>query len=246
MPLPEPVASGSGTVTRKVAPEETAAKEGPSKPRSPLPFHDKGLEEAPAEMPDLETEQEAAVAQQRSQPTPEVQQGEVSVQQEKDTLDQLHEIRWLANLAQVTTWQDNQIFTVTPEEGVLIDWRLYEEVLAEDMESIRKAMGVVAKTQEEVCFHFLNYVSSWVLEGGYAAVVTQQWGMGKSRVNDLLPPALTVVFWYVQLLDVVGAVFRMVKQTYAVDPRTKKKEMVCITYAAVNDLTFAHEVEQRQ
>ncbi len=114
------------------------------------------------------------------------------------------------------------------------------------MESICKAMGIIAKTQEEVCFHFPDYVSSWVLEGGYAGVVTQQWGMGKSRVNDLPPPASTVVFWYVQLLDAVGAVFRMVKQTYAVDPKTKKKETVCITYAAVQDLTFAHEVEQQQ
>ncbi len=76
--------------------------------------------------------------------------------------------------------------------------------------------------------------------------VTQQWGTGKSRVNDLPPPASTVAFWYVQLLDAVGAIFRMVKRTCAVDPRTKKKEMVCITYAAVNDLTFVHEVEQRQ
>ncbi len=70
--------------------------------------------------------------------------------------------------------------------------------------------------------------------------------MGKSRVNDLPPTASTVVFWYVQLLDAVGAVFRMVKWTYAVDPKTKKKEMVCITYTAVHDLTFVHEVEQRQ
>ncbi len=61
---------------------------------------------------------------------------------------------------------------VTPEENVSVDWRPYEEALAEDMESIRKAMGVVAKTQEEVCFHFLDYVSSWVPEGGYAVVVT--------------------------------------------------------------------------
>ncbi len=70
--------------------------------------------------------------------------------------------------------------------------------------------------------------------------------MGKSRVNDLPPTASTVVFWYVQLLDAVGAVFRMVKQTFAVDPKTKKKEMVCVTYTAVHDLTFVHEVEQRQ
>ncbi len=114
------------------------------------------------------------------------------------------------------------------------------------MESICRAMGIVAKTQGEVCFSFLDYIANWVLEEGYAAVVMQQWGTGKSRVKDLPPPALTVVFWYVQLLDAVGAVFRMVKRTYAVDPNTKKKEMVCITYTAVNDLTFVHELEQRQ
>ncbi len=38
----------------------------------------------------------------------------------------------------------------------------------------------------------------------------------------------------------------MVKQTYAVDPTTKKKDTVCITYVAVNDLTFMHELEQKQ
>ncbi len=87
VPSPEPVASGSGAAMSKVALEETVAGKGPSKPRSPLLFHDEGLEEAPVEMPDLETEQEAAAAQQRSQLTPEVQREEVSAQQEKDTLD---------------------------------------------------------------------------------------------------------------------------------------------------------------
>ncbi len=38
----------------------------------------------------------------------------------------------------------------------------------------------------------------------------------------------------------------MVKRTYLVDPNTKKKETVCVTYAAVNDLTFVHKLEQRQ
>ncbi len=70
---PEPVASGSSAVMSKVAPEKTTAEEEPSRPRSPLPFHDEGLEEAPAEMPNLETEQEVAAAWQKSQPTPEVQ-----------------------------------------------------------------------------------------------------------------------------------------------------------------------------
>ncbi len=83
---PDPVVSSSGTVTSKEVPEKTAAEEEPSRPRSPLLFHDKGLEEAPAEMPDLETEQEAAAARQKSQPTPEVWREEVSAQQE-DTLD---------------------------------------------------------------------------------------------------------------------------------------------------------------
>ncbi len=109
----------------------------------------------------------------------------MSAQQERDILEQLHEIRRLANLTQATARQNDQTFTVTPEESVSIDWRPYEEALAEDMESICKAMGVVAKTQEEICFHFPDYVPSWVPEGGYAAVMTQQWGMGKSRVNDL-------------------------------------------------------------
>ncbi len=38
----------------------------------------------------------------------------------------------------------------------------------------------------------------------------------------------------------------MVKRTYAVDPDTKKKDTVCITFAAVHDLTFVHEAEQKQ
>ncbi len=143
-------------------------------------------------------------------------------------------------------WQNDQTFMVTPEENVSVNWRPYEEALAEDMESIHRVMGMVAKTKEEVYFHFPDIVSSWVPEGGYATVVMQQWGMGKSRVNDLPPPASTVAFWYVQLLDAVGAVFRMVKQTYTVDPRTKKREMVCVTYAVVHDLTFVHEMEQSQ
>ncbi len=175
-----------------------------------------------------------------------MQQEEESAQQEKERLEQLHEIWRLATLAQATAQQNHQTFTVASDENVSVDWRPYEEALAEDMESIRKAMGLVKKTQEEVCFNFPDYVSSWVLEGSYAAVVTQQWGTGKSRINDLPPPASTVVFWYVQLLDAVGAVFRMVKQTYAVDPDMKKEEMVCITFAAVHDLTFVHEVEQKQ
>ncbi len=216
---------------------------------SPLPFNDEELEEVPAEMPGLEMEQEAAAAQQRNQPAPEVRREEMSVQQEKDNLDKLHEIWHIANHIHSTACLDNQVFTVTPEDGMSVDWRPYKEALTEDMESIRKAMGVMAKTQEEVCFHFPDYVSSWVPEGGYAAVVTQQWGTGKSRVNDLPSPASTVVYWYPnpeQLLDAVGAVFRMVKRTYAVDPKMKKKDTVCITYAAVQDLTYTHEVEQRQ
>ncbi len=94
--------------------------------------------------------------------------------------------------------------------------------------------------------NFPDYVSSWVLEGGYAAVVMQQWGTGKSRVNDLPPPASTIVFWYVQLSGAVGAMFRMVKRTYAVDPKMKKNDTVCIPYAAVQDLMYVHEVEQQQ
>ncbi len=62
VPSPEPVVSGSGAATSKVAPEKPVTEEEPLRSRSPLPFHDKGLEEAPAEMLDLETEQEAATA----------------------------------------------------------------------------------------------------------------------------------------------------------------------------------------
>ncbi len=132
------------------------------------------------------------------------------------------------------------------DEDIAVDWRPYEEELSEDMDSIHRAMGVISQMREEVCFSFPDYVSSWVPEQGYAAVVTQQWGSGKSRVNDLPPPASTVVFWYVQLLEGVGAVFRMVKRTNAVNPSTKKREMVCITFAVVHDQTFVHDVEQRQ
>ncbi len=96
------------------------------------------------------------------------------MQQERETLEQLHEIRRLATLTQATAWQNNQTFTVVLEENVSMDWRPYKEALAEDMESIRRAMGFVAKTQGEVCFSFLDYVASWVLEEGYAPVVMQQ------------------------------------------------------------------------
>ena len=252
MPSPDPVASGSGMAASEVVQEETTAEE-PLRPKSQLLFQDEEMEEAPAEMADLKTEQEAAAAREKSQPIPEARQEEVSAQQEeasaqqeREVLEQLYEIRRLATLAQATVRQNDQTFTVALEENVSVDWRLYEEVLAEDMESICRAMGVVAKTQGKVCFSFPDYVASWVPEEGYVAVVMQQWGSGKSCVNDLPPPASTVIFWYIQLLDAVGAVFRMVKRTYAVDPTTKKKEMVCITYAAVNDLTFMHELEQRQ
>ncbi len=141
---------------------------------------------------------------------------------------------------------NDQVFSMPLDEDIAVDWRPYEEVLLEDMDSIHRAMGVISQTWEEVCFSFPDYVSSWVPEQGYAAVVTQQWGSGKSRVNDLPPPASTVVFWYVQLLEGVGAVFRMVKRTNAVNLSTKKREMVCITFAAVHDQTFVHDVEQRQ
>ncbi len=251
-PSPDPAASGSGAAASKAVQRETTAEE-PPRPKSPLPFHDKGMEEAPAEMPDLETEQEVAAARGKSQPIPEAwqeevsaQQEEVSAQQEREVLEQLHEIWRLATLAQATAQQNDQTFTVALEENVSMDWRLYEDSLAEDMESIRRAMGIVAKTQGEVCFSFLDYVASWVPEEGYAVVVTQQWGSGKSHVNDLPPPASTVIFWYIQLLDTVGAMFHMIKRTYAVDPTTKKKDTVCITYTAVNDLTFVHKLEQKQ
>ncbi len=114
--------------------------------------------------------------------------------EKREVLEQLYEIRRLATLAQATAWQNDQTFTVALEEDVSVDWRPYEEALAEDMESIRRAMGIVAKTQGEVSFSFPDYAASWVLEEGYAAVVTQQWGSGKSRVNDLPPPASTVIF----------------------------------------------------
>ncbi len=82
-PLPEPVASGSGMVMGEVAlMDKEAAQQAkttaaavskePSKPVSPLPFDDKELEEVPAEMPGLETEQEVAAALQRNQLAPRV------------------------------------------------------------------------------------------------------------------------------------------------------------------------------
>ncbi len=133
MPSSDPVASGSGIAMSGVVPEETTAEE-PPRLKSPLPFHDKGMEEAPAEMPDLETEQEATAAREKSQPTPEAwgeevsaQQEEVSAQQEREVLEQLYEIWRLANLAQVTARQNDQTFMVALEENVAVDWRLYEE-----------------------------------------------------------------------------------------------------------------------
>ncbi len=120
-----------------------------------------------------------------------MQQAEDVAQQEKERLEQLHEIWRLATLHQAMVQQNHQTFMVASDENVSVDWRPYKEALAEDMESICKAMGLVKKTQEEVCFNFPDYMSNWVPEEGYAAVVTQQWGMGKSHVNDLPPPAST-------------------------------------------------------
>ncbi len=163
--MPSPVALGSHEATGGVAPEQTAAKEDPPRPQSPLLFHDEGLEDTPAEMPDLETEQEVAAAREKSQPTPEAQQEEVPMQQEEEALqqenerlEQLHEIRRLATLAQATARQKDQVFTVASDEDLSVDWRPYEEALAEDMESIHKAMSLVKKTQEEVRFSFPDCV----------------------------------------------------------------------------------------
>ncbi len=57
---PSPETSGSGIVMGGMAPEQEAAD--PSRPKSPLPFHEEGPADVPAEMPELETEQEAAEA----------------------------------------------------------------------------------------------------------------------------------------------------------------------------------------
>ncbi len=126
-----------------------------------------------------------------------MQQDEDLAQQEQERLDKLHEIRMAATLAQASARLNDQVFSVPLDEDVSMDWRPYEEALTEDMDSIHRAMGVISQTREEVCFSFPDYVSSWVLEQGYAAVVTQQWGSGKSCVNDLPPLVSTVVFWYV-------------------------------------------------
>ena len=157
-------------------------------------------------------------------------------------------MRQAATLSLAAARLEQHIISVPTDEDIAIDWRPYEGVLAEDMQSVLKAMMVINQTRDEVLFSFPDYISSEVPEQGYAAVVMQQWGTGKSRVNDLPPPASTVVFWYVQLLEAVGAVFRMVKRTRAVNPNsnTNKKETVCITHVAVHDPTYVHDIEQQQ
>ncbi len=70
MPSPDPVVSGSDVAPGEAAPEQTAAEEDPPRPETPLPFHDEGLEDTPAEMPDLETEQEVTTAREKSRLTP--------------------------------------------------------------------------------------------------------------------------------------------------------------------------------
>ncbi len=42
-------------------------------------------------------------------------------QQEREVLEQLHEIRRLATLAQATAWQNDQTFMVALEENVSVD-----------------------------------------------------------------------------------------------------------------------------
>ncbi len=56
--MPSPVVSASGAATGGMAPE-TADQPGA---KSPLPFHEEGSVDTPVEMPELETEQEAAEA----------------------------------------------------------------------------------------------------------------------------------------------------------------------------------------
>ncbi len=175
-----------------------------------------------------------------------MQQDNELAQQEQERLNRMHDIRQAATLSLAAAQLDGQVFLVPTDEDVPMDWRPYEEVLSKDMDSIHRAMEVINQTREEVCFSFPDYISSEASEQGYVAVVTQQWGVGKSRVNDLPPPASTVVFWYVQLLEAVGAIFRMVKRTRAMDPNTNKRETVCITFAAVHDPTYVHDVEQQQ
>ena len=228
--VPSPTASGSGVAAGKAVPEVADQTE----PRSPLPIHEEGPADIPEEMPELETEQEAAEARAKSHPAPQreevpMQQDDELVQQEQERLNRMHDIRQAATLSLAAAQLDGQVFSVPTDEDVPVDWRPYEEALSEDKDSIHRAMEVINRMREEVCFSFPDYISSEASEQGYAAVVTQQWGVGKSRVNDLPPPASTVVFWYVQLLEAVGAVFRMVKRTRAVDPNTNKRETVCIS-----------------
>ncbi len=104
---PSPEVSGSGIAMGRTAPEQEAAD--PSRLKSPLPFHEEGPADIPAEMPELETEQEAAEAQGKSQPAPGMRQEEVPMQQdeelvrqEQERLDKLHEIRTAATLAQAS------------------------------------------------------------------------------------------------------------------------------------------------
>ncbi len=242
-----PMASGSGVAADKAAPEVA----GQLGPRSPLSFHEEGPADVPEEMPELEMEQEAAEARAKSRPARQqeevlMQQDDELVQQEQERLNRMHDIRQAATLSLAAAQLDGQVFSVPTDEDVPVDWRPYEEALSEDKDSIHRAMEVINRMREEVCFSFPDYISSEASEQGYAAVVMQQWGVGKSRVNDLPPPASTVVFWYVQLLEAVGAIFCMVKRTRAMDPNTNKRETVCITFAAVHDPTYVHDVEQQQ
>ncbi len=73
----------------EMVPEQEAAD--PPRPRSPLPFHKEGLADVPAEMPDLETEQEAAKAREKSQPAPGMQREEVPMQQDEELAQQEQE-----------------------------------------------------------------------------------------------------------------------------------------------------------
>ncbi len=247
--VPSPTASESGVGADKAALEQEVADQ--AGPRSPLPLHEEGSVDVPEEMPELETEQEAAEAQAKSCPAPQrkevpMQQDAELAQQEQERLGRMHNIRQAATVSLAAARLDGQVFSVPTDEDVSVDWRPYEEALSEDMDSICRAMEVINRMWEEVCFSFPDYISSEASEQGYVAVVTQQWGTGKSRVNDLPPPVSTVIFWYVQLQEAVGAVFRMVKRTRALDPNTKKRDTVCITFAAVHNPTYMCDMEQWQ
>ncbi len=75
-------------------------------------------------------------------------------------------MRQAATLSLAAARLEQHIISVPTDEDIAIDWRPYEGVLAEDIQSVLKAMTVINQTRDEVLFSFPDYILSEVPEQG--------------------------------------------------------------------------------